>query len=56
MWLEVSTLCKYDVRKCDLSVLSCAKVRRCALASVVYVVFIVEAAVCSSLLIFLLLR
>ena len=56
-WLEASTtLCRYDVRKGDLFVLSCAKVRRCALVSVASVVFIVGAAVCSSLLICLLLR
>ena len=45
---EVSTLCRY--------VLSCARVRRCALVNVASVVFIVGAAVCSSLLICLLLR
>ena len=49
-------LCKYDVWKGDLFLLSCARVRRCALVSVVSVVFIVGAAVCSSLLFFLLLR
>ena len=49
--------CRYDVRKGDLFVLSCARVRRCALVSVAAsVVFIVRATVCSSLLIFLLLR
>ena len=47
-----STLHRYDVRKGDLFVLSCARVRRCALVSVASVVFIVGAAVCSSLLIF----
>ena len=56
VWFVTSTLCRYDVRKGDLFVLSCAKVRRCALVSVASVVFIVGAAVCSSLLIFLLLR
>ena len=52
----VSTLYRYDVRKGDLFVPSCARVRRCALVNVASVVFIVGAAVCSSLLIFLLLR
>ena len=52
MWFAASTLYRYDVRKGDLFVLSCAKVRRCALVSVASVVFIVGAAVCSSLLIF----
>ena len=56
VWFETSTLCRYDVRKGDLFVLSCAKVRRCALDSVASVVFIVRVAVCSSLLFFLLLR
>ena len=58
VWFEASTLYRYDVRKGDLFVLSCAMVRRCALVSVsvASVVFIVEAAVCGSLLFFLLLR
>ena len=51
VWFNASTLYKYDVRKGDLFVLSCAKVRRCVLVSVASVVFIVRAAVCSSLLI-----
>ena len=46
----------YDVRKGDLFVLCCAGVRRCALVSVASVVFIVGSAVCSRLLIYLLLR
>ena len=54
VWFAASTL--YDVKKGNLFVLSCARVRRCALVSVASVVFIVGAAVCSSLLIFLLLR
>ena len=37
-----------DVRR---KVISCARVRRCALVSIAFVVFIVGAAVCSSLLI-----
>ena len=53
VWFAASTLCRYDVKKGELFALSCARVRRCALVSVVSVVFIV--AVCSSLLIFLLL-
>ena len=53
---EASTLCRYDVRKSDLFVLSCDRVRRCALVCVASVVFIVGAAVCSSLLFFLLLK
>ena len=56
VWFEASTLCRYDVKKGDLFVLSCARVRCCALVSVASVVFIVGAAVCSSLLIYLLLR
>ena len=56
VWFAASTLYRYDVRKGDLFVPSCAKVRRCALVSVASVVFIFGAAVCSSLLIFLLLR
>ena len=56
VWFEASTLSRYDIRKGDLFVLSCARVRRCALASVASAVFIVGAAVCSSLLIFLSLR
>ena len=52
----MSTLYRYEVRKGDLFVLSCARVRRCALVGGASVVFIVGAAVCSSLLIFLLLR
>ena len=31
VWFDASTLCRYDVRKGDLFVLSCARVRRCAL-------------------------
>ena len=53
---NVDFVCRYDVRKGDLFVISCARVRRCALVSVASIVFIVGAAVCSSLLIFLLLR
>ena len=53
VWFEVSTLCRYDVRKCDLFVLIYARVRRYTLSSVM---FIASAEVCSSLLIFLLLR
>ena len=56
VWIEASTLCRYDVRKGGLFVLSCTKVRRCAFVIVAYVVFIAGAAVCSSLLNFLLLR
>ena len=56
VWFEASTLCRYAVRKGDLFVLSCARVRRYALVSVASVVFIVGVAVCSSLLFFLLLR
>ena len=56
VWFEESTLCRYDVRKGDLFVLGCARVRCCALVSVASVMFIVGAAVCSSLLLFLLLR
>ena len=57
VWFEASTLCRYDdVRKGDLFVLSYARVRRCDLVSVASVVFIVGAAVFSSLLIFLVLR
>ena len=56
VWFEASTLYGYDVRKGDLFVLSCARTRRRALVSVASVVFNVGAAVCSSLLIFLLLR
>ena len=40
VWFEASTLCRYDVRKGDLFVLSCARVRRCALVGVASVVFI----------------
>ena len=29
MWFDASTLCRYDVRKGDLFVLTCARVRRC---------------------------
>ena len=47
---------RYDVRKGDLFVLSCASERRCALVSLASVVFIVGAAVCSNLAIFLLLK
>ena len=56
VWFIASTLCRYDIRKGDLFVLSCARMRRCTLVSVASIVFIVEAAVCSSLLFFLLLR
>ena len=45
VWFEASTLCRYDVRKGDLFVLSCARVRHCALVSVASVVFIAGAAV-----------
>ena len=54
--IVVSTLYRYDVRSGDLCVLSCARVRRCALVVVAYVVFIVGAAVCCSLLMCMLLR
>ena len=54
VWFEASTLYKYDVRKGDLFVLSCARMRRCDIVSVASVVFIVGAAVCSRLLFFLL--
>ena len=30
VWFEASTVCRYYVRKRDLFVLSCARVRRCA--------------------------
>ena len=43
VWFEASTLCGYNVRKGDLFVLGCARVRHCALFSVNYVVFIVGA-------------
>ena len=56
VWFALSTLYRHDVRKGGLFVLSCARVGRCDLVSVASVVFIVEAAVCSSLVIFLLLR
>ena len=56
VWFAASTLYRYDVRESDLFVLSCARVRCCASVSVVFVVFIVVSAVCSSLLIFLWLR
>ena len=48
-------LYSYDVRKGDLFVLSCARMRRCALVSVASVVFIVGAAVCSIVCYFFLL-
>ena len=51
VWFAASTLYRYDVRKGDLFVLSCARVRHCALVSVASVVFIVGAAVCSRFLI-----
>ena len=54
VWFAASTLYRYDVRKGDLFVLCCARVRRCASVSVASAVFIVRTAVCSSLLIFLL--
>ena len=56
VWFKASTLCRYDVRKCDLFVLRCARVRHCALFSVPSIVFIVGAAMCSNVLFFLLLK
>ena len=50
VWFEASTLYRYNVRNGDLFVLSYARMRRCALVSIASVVFIVGAAVCSSLL------
>ena len=50
VWFEASTLCRYDARKGDLFVLSCARLRRYALVSVDSVVFIVGAAVCNNLM------
>ena len=47
-----SILYRYDVLKGDLFILSCARVRRCALVSVASVLFIVGAAVCSSMTIY----
>ena len=50
VWFDALTLCRHDVRKGDLFVVRCAKVRRCALVSVVSVVFIVGPAACSLLI------
>ena len=42
VWFEALTLCRYDVRKGDLFVLSCARVRRCALVSVVLLCLLLQ--------------
>ena len=34
VWFDASTLCRYYVRKGDLFVLSCARLRHCALVRV----------------------
>ena len=56
VWFAASTLCRYNVtvRKGDLFVLSCARVRHCVLVSVASVVFTVGAAVCECILCFVL--